>query len=69
VLDTIGGQQIVRDAIDELSSDEEDLSTTAPEVHHKMSHKTRVKVELLKWLGENKKDPACKVSRPSNNNS
>lgn len=69
VLDIIGEQQIVRDAIDDLSSDEEGLSTTAPEAHHKMSHETKVKVELSKWLGENKKDPACKVRRPSNNNS
>ena len=34
VLDMIGEQQIVRDAINDPSSDEDDLSTTAPEVHH-----------------------------------
>ena len=61
VLDTIGEQQIVRDAIDDPSSDEDDLSTTAPEVHHKRSHTTRNKVQLAKWLHKNKKDPACKV--------
>ena len=57
----IGEQQIVRDAIDDPSSYEDDLSTTAPKVHHKRSHTTRNKVELAKWLNKNKKGPACKV--------
>ena len=62
VLHQIGEQQILRDAVDDPSSDEEELPATAPEVHHQMSFGTKDKLELPIWLKTNKKDPACEVS-------
>ena len=53
---------ILRDAVDDPSSDEEGFPATAPEVHHQMSFWMRDKLERLIWLNRNKEDPACKVS-------
>ena len=61
VLDRIGKQETLKDAIDGSSSDEEELHNTAPEAHHQMPSEAKHKVDLATWLHENRKDPACKV--------
>ena len=38
------------------------LGPTPPEQHHHMSKDVRHKVDVFKWLAENRKDPALKVS-------
>ena len=42
--------------------DEEVLGPTPPEDHHHISKDVRHKVDVLKWLADNKNDPALKVS-------
>jgi hypothetical protein len=43
--------------------EEEVLDPTPPEQHHHISKDVRHKVDILKWLADNRKDPALKVSR------
>ena len=47
-------------------SEEEALGPTLPEHHHHMSKETRHKVDVRKWLADNWKDPALKVSTTFN---
>lgn len=42
--------------------EEEVLGPTPPEDHHQISKDVRHKVDVLKWLAENKNDPALTVS-------
>lgn len=42
--------------------EEEVLDPTAPEDHHHISKDVRHKVDVLKWLADNKHDPALTVS-------
>jgi hypothetical protein len=57
--------EILKDALDSmpnLSSRNEDvLPAIAPDIHHYMSHETKNKIDLSKWLWKNNNDPACKV--------
>ena len=46
-------------------SEEEVLGPTPPEQHHHISKDVRHKVDVLKWLADNRKDPALKVGNPS----
>jgi hypothetical protein len=41
--------------------DEEALGPTLPEHHHHISNDIRHKVDVHKWLADNRKDPALKV--------
>lgn len=43
-------------------TDVEVLGPTPPEQHHHISKDVRHKVDVLKWLADNRKDPALKVS-------
>ena len=42
--------------------EEEILDPTPPEQHHHISKDVRHKVDVLKWLADNRNDPALKVS-------
>ena len=42
--------------------EEEVLGPTPPEDHHHISKDVHHKVDILKWLAENKSDPALTVS-------
>ena len=42
--------------------EEEVLGPTPPEDHHHISKDVRHKVDVLKWLSDNRKDPALVVS-------
>jgi len=44
--------------------EEEVLGPTPPEHHHHISKDVRHKVDVLKWLADNRNDPALKVGRP-----
>jgi hypothetical protein len=46
--------------------DEEVLGPTPPEDHHHISKDVRYKVNVLKWLADNKNDPALTVSASFN---
>ena len=45
--------------------EEEVLGPTLPEQHHHISKDVRHKVDVLKWLSDNRKDPALKVGNSS----
>ena len=42
--------------------EEEVLGPTPPEHHHHISKDVRHKVDVLKWLADNRGDPALEVS-------
>ena len=44
--------------------EEEVLGPTPPEDHHQISKDVRHKVDVLKWLADNKSDPALTVCAP-----
>lgn len=45
--------------------EEEVLGPTPPEQHHHISKDVRNKVDVLKWVADNKDDPALKVCKPN----
>jgi hypothetical protein len=47
-----------------ILEDDEVLGPTPPEDHHHISKDVRDKVDVLKWLADNRQDPVLKV-RPA----
>lgn len=64
VLDETRHNEVDRDSctLNIPLGEEEVLGPTPPEDHHHISKDVRHKVDVLKWLADNKNDPALKVS-------
>ena len=49
------------DEEEEENLEEEGLPTTAPDIHHYISHEMKNKINLSAWLQKNKNDIVCEV--------